>query len=87
MHFTKMNGTGNDFVILDEMDRPLGVAPEDIPALVYRLCSRHTGVGADGVILLQRPRGDAACRRSPTAPTIPRAPSRRSVCARRILRA
>ena len=59
MHFTKMNGAGNDFVILDEMDRPLGVAPEDIPALVYRLCSRHTGVGADGVILLQRPRGDA----------------------------
>ena len=29
MHFTKMNGAGNDFVILDAVEQPLGLAPED----------------------------------------------------------
>ena len=59
MHFTKMNGAGNDFVILDAVEQPLGLAPEDMPGFVYRLCDRHMGVGADGVILLQKAAGDA----------------------------
>ena len=50
MHFTKMNGAGNDFVILDAVEQPLGLAPEDVPGLVCRLCDRHMGIGADGVI-------------------------------------
>ena len=54
MHFTKMNGAGNDFVILDAVEQPLGLAPEDVPGLVCRLCDRHMGIGADGVILLQK---------------------------------
>ena len=54
MRFTKMHGAGNDFVVLDAVEQPLGVAPEDLPGLVSRLCDRHTGVGADGVMVLQR---------------------------------
>lgn len=46
LNFTKMNGAGNDFVLFD--DRDGGV--ELTPALVKRVCDRHAGVGADGVI-------------------------------------
>ena len=53
MRFTKMQGAGNDFVVLDAVEQPLGIAPEDLPGLVSRLCDRHTGVGADGVMVLQ----------------------------------
>ena len=53
MRFTKMHGAGNDFVVLDAVEQPLGIAPEDLPGLVSRLCDRHTGVGADGVMVLQ----------------------------------
>ena len=53
MRFTKMHGAGNDFVVLDAVEQPLGVAPEDLPGLICRLCDRHTGVGADGVMVLQ----------------------------------
>ena len=51
MRFTKMHGAGNDFVVLDAVEQPLGIAPEDLPGLVSRLCDRHTGVGADGVMV------------------------------------
>ena len=47
-----MNGAGNDFVILDAVEQPLGLAPEDVPGLVCRLCDRHMGIGADGGDLL-----------------------------------
>ena len=52
MRFTKMHGAGNDFVVLDAVEQPLGAAPEDLPGLVSRLCDRHTGVGADGVMVI-----------------------------------
>jgi diaminopimelate epimerase len=43
MHFTKMEGLGNDFVVLtDEV--------EVTPAVVRLLCDRHFGIGADGVL-------------------------------------
>ncbi len=44
--FTKMHGTGNDFVLVDA--RGLEV---DWAALAPRLCDRHFGVGADGLLL------------------------------------
>jgi diaminopimelate epimerase len=46
----KYHGTGNDFVMLEDLDdeRPL------VPALVAALCDRHRGVGADGVIRVTR---------------------------------
>lgn len=47
--FTKMNGAGNDFVMLDNRDLKLRLTT----AQVVRLCDRHRGVGADGIILAQ----------------------------------
>ena len=49
--FVKMNGAGNDFVMLDNRARQLGL---DHAALA-RLCDRHRGVGADGVLLVEPP--------------------------------
>lgn len=43
-----MNGAGNDFVLLDNRAQKIKVSRAD----VVRLCDRHRGVGADGVILL-----------------------------------
>lgn len=44
-----MNGAGNDFVLLDNRARTLELSR----AQIARLCDRHRGVGADGVILLK----------------------------------
>ena len=49
--FTKMHGAGNDFVVIDHREAFL---PADRTALFARLCDRHRGVGADGVLLLER---------------------------------
>ncbi len=49
--FTKMHGLGNDFVMLDCIRFP--APPEDVlPALAEKVCDRHFGVGADGLILI-----------------------------------
>jgi diaminopimelate epimerase len=51
LHFTKMNGAGNDFVLLDNRAGGLHLPPE----VIARLCDRHRGVGADGVLLAEIP--------------------------------
>ncbi len=48
--FTKMNGAGNDFVLIDNRKNKIQLTAEQI----VLLCDRHRGVGADGVILLTR---------------------------------
>jgi diaminopimelate epimerase len=48
LDFTKMNGAGNDFVLADNRRKEIRLTREQI----VRLCDRHRGVGADGVILL-----------------------------------
>jgi diaminopimelate epimerase len=50
MRFAKGHGTGNDFLILDDPDGALALSPE----LVARLCDRHTGLGADGILRIVR---------------------------------
>lgn len=47
--FTKAHGAGNDF-LLSWAER---VSAEDLPAAARAICSRHTGIGADGWILLR----------------------------------
>lgn len=46
LQFAKMNGAGNDFILLDNRDERLQLTPEQI----VRICDRHRGVGADGVL-------------------------------------
>src|ERR1019366_10767606 len=48
LEFTKMNGAGNDFVLIDNRARKIELSRDQ----VMRLCDRHRGVGADGVFLL-----------------------------------
>ena len=59
MRFTKCQGAGNDFVIIDNRDgkvdqklKELGI---DIETFVRKVCAFHTGVGADGLILIEEP--------------------------------
>lgn len=47
--FTKMNGAGNDFVMLDNRQGTLSLEIPQIAAL----CDRHRGVGADGVLMVE----------------------------------
>ena len=48
VQFTKMNGAGNDFVLIDSRARKLKLEGPQIA----RICDRHAGVGADGLIVL-----------------------------------
>jgi len=48
MRFVKMQGIGNDFVMVDAVRD--GLPREDLPALSRSVCDRHLGVGADGLI-------------------------------------
>jgi diaminopimelate epimerase len=59
MRFAKLQGSGNDFVVIDNRDgkveeflRSLNL---DIKEFVKRVCAFHTGVGADGLILIENP--------------------------------
>ncbi len=52
--FTKMNGAGNDFVMLDNRSGSITLDG----AAIAGICDRHRGVGADGLILLEN--GDEA---------------------------
>lgn len=49
MKFTKMHGLGNDFVLVDGAKEKL---PEDLGALSQKLCDRHFGIGADGLVVI-----------------------------------
>ena len=53
--FTKMNGAGNDFVVLD--NRFLRFSDDELAELARRVCPRRTGVGADGLLALDEPDG------------------------------
>jgi diaminopimelate epimerase len=49
LQFYKYQGTGNDFVMLDNRESKLQLSEEQIA----RLCSRRFGIGADGLILVE----------------------------------
>ena len=50
MQFWKMNGAGNDFVIVD--NRRLGLPDETWPEIARTLCERHLSIGADGLMVV-----------------------------------
>lgn len=57
VEFTKMNGAGNDFIVID--NRFFYFRPEELSALAARFCPRRTGIGADGLLALSKPRDEA----------------------------
>jgi len=53
IRFVKASGAGNDFVLIDNTSGSLAA---DQPFLASVLCRRHTGIGADGLIVLENSR-------------------------------
>lgn len=52
LHFTKMHGAGNDFIVLDDWR---GTLPWQQEALMTAIAARRTGIGCEGILLLQNP--------------------------------
>jgi diaminopimelate epimerase len=50
MNFTKMHGTGNDFIIIEDLEHQC----KDESTLARDLCSRHFGIGGDGILIVRR---------------------------------
>jgi diaminopimelate epimerase len=50
LKFTKMQGAGNDFVVLDGVSRTLEISPQR----ARRIADRHFGVGCDQILLVER---------------------------------
>jgi diaminopimelate epimerase len=50
LRFTKMNGAGNDFIMVDNRAGEVRLRSSQIS----RICDRHRGVGADGILLLEK---------------------------------
>ncbi|MCQ8105624.1 diaminopimelate epimerase [Methylomonas sp. SURF-2] len=51
MHFTKMHGLGNDFVVIDAINQAIHLSAEQIRFIA----DRHFGVGCDQLLLIERP--------------------------------
>lgn len=58
LRFTKMDGAGNDFILVDNRAGEIDLER----AQIARLCDRHRGIGADGVLLLENPADHADFR-------------------------
>jgi diaminopimelate epimerase len=52
--FYKLSGSGNDFIFVDARNEPAGRLEER--TVVEALCARATGIGADGIVFVERPR-------------------------------
>lgn len=57
MRFAKAHGIGNDFVLVED-----ALAPRDLSSFAKRICDRHLGVGADGVLLYAPAEGGVRLR-------------------------
>ena len=53
MYFWKMNGAGNDFIVINNIDEKI---PHDrLPEIARKLCHRHLSIGADGFMAVEKP--------------------------------
>ncbi|MBI3773375.1 MAG: diaminopimelate epimerase [Gammaproteobacteria bacterium] len=50
-NFSKMHGLGNDFVVIDAINQPVQLTPQQ----VRQISDRHFGVGCDQLLLVERP--------------------------------
>lgn len=55
--FSKFHGFGNDYIVVERDDLPDGA---ELSGLTRRMCDRHTGVGGDGIALLEKLDGKEA---------------------------
>jgi diaminopimelate epimerase len=49
--FTKLSATGNDFILIDNREK---IFTGNEVALFHQLCQRRTGIGADGILLIEK---------------------------------
>lgn len=54
--FVKMQGLGNDFVVIDDLNLPSGQSSSLNRELAVKLCDRRFGVGADQILWLRLPK-------------------------------
>ena len=57
MEFYKMQGAGNDFIIINNMKSNIPV--EKLSVVAKKLCERKVSIGADGLMAVDYPEGDA----------------------------
>ncbi|MBZ9688025.1 diaminopimelate epimerase [Clostridium estertheticum] len=50
MNFTKMQGTGNDFIVIEDFQGKYA----NLEGLAIKLCDRHFGIGADGILIVTK---------------------------------
>ena len=60
MKFWKMNGAGNDFIILNNLEE--GLPPEAFPRIAKTLCTPHRSLGADGFMVVDQAQGEGDFR-------------------------
>jgi diaminopimelate epimerase len=51
LKFTKMHGAGNDFIVIDAINQPIDFGPDQW----RRLADRRFGIGADQILIVERP--------------------------------
>ena len=56
LKFTKMHGLGNDFIVIDGISSPFD--PDSAPIAAW--ADRHTGIGFDQLLLVERPTSEQA---------------------------
>lgn len=54
IQFTKMHGLGNDYLFINCIENKNYIEKENIPRITRYLCNRNFGVGADGIILINK---------------------------------
>ena len=55
MEFTKLQGTGNDFIFINQLNKQTNEKLKNYSKAAQKLCDRHYGIGADGLITVLKP--------------------------------